>query len=119
MTKYHSTANTADFKNTPYQYPVIASSSLLHINEDDEALPWALKQAELKALRKTASGQIARLYQLANLIIKDELIGRSQDDLKQIAEEIRNATNTLEATLHAIVGPRVNDPEPGQEEIAD
>ena len=36
MTTHHCTANTADLKNTPYLYPVIASFNPLHINEDDE-----------------------------------------------------------------------------------
>ena len=36
MTKHHCTAKPADLKNTPFLYPVIASTNLLHINEDDE-----------------------------------------------------------------------------------
>ena len=129
MTTHDCTANPADLKNTPYLYPVISSSKPLQVAEDsddydaapmnDETLPWGLKQAELKALRTAASGQVGRLYRLANLIIQNEPVGRSQDDLKQIAYQIRNAASTLEDTLHAIVGPMVDDPEPDEEDIAE
>ena len=133
MTKRDCTASTADLKNIPYLYPVISSSKPLHVAEDDEdydaapmsdeTLPWALKQAELKALRTAVSGQVGRFYCLANLLIQNEPVGRSQDDLPLIAHQIRNVASTLEDTVHAIVGPlidpTVDDPEPGEDDIAE
>jgi hypothetical protein len=44
---------------------------------------------------------------------------RSAVELKQIAYDVRSATSMLEDTLHAIVGPMVDDPEPNEEEIAE
>ena len=112
-------------------YEEIDGSELIETDDSDncddgdvtpisnEALPWALKQDELKALRSAASGQVSRLYQLANLLIQAEPLERSADDIKQIGLQVRDAASILEETLHAIVGPMVDDPEPGKDEIAD
>lgn len=91
--------------------PVYEEIDGLVLNQPDDVLPHTLKQAELKALRKAASGQIARLYQLTNLLIQPDTLDRSVDDLKQIGLQVRDATSILEDTLHAIVEPMVNDPE--------
>ena len=50
---------------------------------------------------------------------KPEPLDQTADDLKQNALQVRDATSSLEETLHAIVGPMVDDPEPGKDEIAE
>jgi hypothetical protein len=133
MTARECTASSADLENTAYLYPVISSPDPLHIAEEgddygenpdtlpknDEALVWVLKQGEIRALTTASSGQVGRLYRLANLLINSDPIGRPAEDLEKLGLEVRNAASILEETLYAIVGPIIDDPEPDEDEIAD
>ncbi len=124
---------TYDCKKSPEQfnnniYPIHSASKANYLREEtddyhtgsskDQTLIQALQQSELKALRKTASGQIARLYQVANLFTQDDPVNFTATELNQLKQDIQNATAELENTLHAITNPLIDDPEPGEDEIA-
>lgn len=129
MTIHHHTADNAESNNTRYPYLVVSNARRLHLAEDGDdytaksltrdSLSEVLKRTELRALRSGASAQIGRLYNLANVLLASEHCDHSAEEVQQIALEVRNATSLLEDTLHAIVGPIVDDPKPGQEEIAE
>ena len=132
MTTRDCTETTADLENNLYTYPVISSSKPLYIAEDsddgynksadtppliEDTLQWDVKIAELKALRTTASGQVGRLYKLASLLIQNEPIDKTAEELKQLGLDIRNAASILEDTVHTIVGPLVDNPSENEEEF--
>jgi hypothetical protein len=110
----------------PYAYPLIAGGAPADVAEpggqyrvkvEGEEWPRELRRIELRALRAAASGQIARLLQLANLLQQPEPADRPAAELASHAEAIREATHALEDTLHAILDPLTEEtPEPGEEE---
>ena len=116
-------------KNTVYPFFDASNVIKLCVAEDNDdyadstpthhALQTELKCAELRALRAGASGQIGRLYCLANLLLEDRLPEQAEGSSKQIALQVRDAASILEETIHAIVGSIVEEPEPTKDEIED
>jgi len=117
MTAHDCTAKPADLKNTPYLYPVIASTIPLHVNEDDE-------DYSSKSLNKAALNKLRIDTVILKRYIEQQLdihkgnislrIVRLFDDLttglKQ-RKEISLFELLVELTLHA-------DEEPAQNMIA-
>lgn len=69
---------------------------------DNTVFPKALKRIELHALRQVTDSQICRLLQLANLLDVPSPVDRPAEVLTQLAEDIRQATTTLEEAIHGI-----------------
>lgn len=121
MTACDCTVSSTVSKNISYSFPVYSNPDQHCVAEDtddytvkpvlSDELPWVMKRIELKALRKTGSGQIGRIYQLTNLLLQPEPIDRTADELKRFALEIREAASSLENILHAIIGPIIDEPE--------
>jgi hypothetical protein len=129
MNEVNSMTLPAEHKNTVYPFFDASHAMKLCVAEDNDdyaentsmhyTLQAELKCAELRALRAAASGQIGRLYCLANLLLQDRSPEQAKDDATQVALQVRDAASILEETIHAIVGSMVEEPEPTKEEIAD
>jgi hypothetical protein len=102
-------------------YPLVTAVAEPHgqyrVTVKGEEWPRELRRIELRALRSAASGQFDRLLQLANLLLQPEATDRPAAELASHAEQIRQATNALDDTLHAILDPLTEEePEPDEDE---
>lgn len=110
MTNHYSTASTAISENTPY--PTHSTNTVpLRIAEDEgtysrthPSLTPALKCLELKAQQQVLAGQITRLYGLVNLLLPNEQpTDRNADELRQLAIDLEQATEIIEATVKTLL----------------
>ena len=80
MTAHDCTASTAVSKSISYPCLINSQIESHRVAEDtddyttnplsSDELTWSMKRIELLSLRKTASAQVGRLYQLVNLLTK-------------------------------------------------
>jgi hypothetical protein len=100
----------------PHAYPAVAEpGGQYRTAVKGEAWSRELQRIEWRALRTAASGQIARLHQLTNLLLQPAPADRPAAELEALAQEIRQATGALEDTLHTILDPLTEEPEPGED----
>lgn len=120
MADRNATAFRPASEGRPYPFPVAAGAPAYHVAENDrqykaeirgEEWPREIKRIELRALRTAASGQIGRLYQLANLLLQPEAVDRGAGELERYGREVRQAASILEDAIHGIVDPLTEEPD--------